>query len=103
MRNYLDTIYTISQYKQDFKKDFPHLAEQAEKAQDVLKYYTGYEFPEKYVIIEVEGYTCVAYMIKSDYPYELAEQIVPFDKNKIYPIQGLITKYLFKQYHLGEL
>ena len=50
------------------------------------------------MIIEVEGYKCVAFVAKTAYHYELAETIVPFDKDRVYPIQGLVTKYLFKRY-----
>lgn len=94
MKNYLDNIYTVSQ----FKNDHPDLAEQAEKARNVLAYFVQSDDQDNYVIIEVEGYKCVAFVAKTDYLYELAETIVPFDKDRVYPIQGLVTKYLFKRY-----
>lgn len=95
MKNYLDNVYTVSQ----FKKDYPDLAEQAEKARNVLAYFVQSDNQDNYVIIEVEGYKCVAFVAKTAYPYELAETIVPFAKDRVYPIQGLVTTYLFKRYH----
>ena len=95
MKNYLDNIYTVLQ----FKNDHPALAEQAEKARNALAYFVQSDDQDNYVIIEVEGYKCVAFVAKTAHPYELAETIVPFDKDRVYPIQGLVTKYLFKRYH----
>ena len=95
MKNYLDNIYTVSQ----FKNDHPALAEQAEKARNVLAYFVQSDDLDNYVIIEVEDYKCVAFVAKTSYPNELAETIVPFDKDRVYPIQGLVTRYLFKRYH----
>lgn len=95
MKNYLDNVYTVSQ----LKKDYPDLAEQAEKARNALAYFVQSDDQDKYVIIEVEGYKCVAFVAQTAYPCELAETIVPFDKDRVYPIQGLVTKYLFKRYH----
>lgn len=95
MKNYLDNIYIISQ----FKNDHPALAEQAEKARNVLAYFVQSDDQDNFVIIEVEGYKCVAFVAKTVHPYELAETIVPFDKDRVYPIQGLVTRYLFKRYH----
>ncbi len=95
MKNYLDNIYTVSQ----FKNDHPALAEQAEKARNALAYFVQSDDQDNYVIIEVEGYKCVAFVAKTAYFNELAETIVPFDKDRVYPIQGLVTKYLFKRYH----
>lgn len=95
MKNYLDNIYTVSQ----FKNDHPDLEEQAEKARNALAYFVQSDDKDNYVIIEVEGYKCMAFVAKTAHPYELAETIVPFDKDRVYPIQGLVTRYLFKRYH----
>ena len=95
MKNYLDDVYTVSQ----FKNDHPALAEQAEKARNAFAYFVQSDDLDNYVIIEVEGYKCVAFVVKTAYPNELAETIVPFDKDRVYPIQGLVTRYLFKRYH----
>ena len=95
MKSYLDEIYTVSA----FKRDNPALAEQAEKA---LQYLKGHCLNSKeitFVIIVVEGYKCVAYLTNEFTPYEVSEMIVPFDKERIYPLQGLVTQYAFKRYN----
>lgn len=94
MKNYLDEIYTVS----EFQRDNPALAEQAERAMQYLKSYCQNSNDVTYVIIEVEGYKCVAYLIDEFRPYLLAEMIAPFDKERIYPLQGLVAQYAFKRY-----
>lgn len=95
MKSYIDEIYTVS----EFKRDNPALAEQAEKALEYLKGYCPNSEESTFVIIEVEGYKCVAYLADEFAPYELAETIAPFDKERIYPLQGLVTEYAFKRYN----
>lgn len=95
MKNYLDEIYTVS----EFQRDHPALAEKAER---VLNYLKGYCLGSKdatFVIIEVEGYKCVAYLTDEFSPYTLGEMIAPFDKDRIYPLQGLVTQFAFKRYN----
>ena len=92
MKNYLDEIYTVS----EFKHDNPALAEQAERAMQYLKGHCPDD--ALFVVIEVEGYKCVAYLIDEFSPYLLAEMLAPFDKERIYPLQGLVTQYAFKRY-----
>lgn len=92
MKNYLDEIYTVS----EFKRDNPALAEQAERAMQYLKGYCPDD--AVFVVIEVEGYKCVAYFIDEFSPFVLGNHIAPFDKERIYPLQGLITQYAFKRY-----
>lgn len=93
MKNYLDEIYTVS----EFKRDNSALAEQAEKALEYLKGYCPNSEESTFVVIEVEGYKCVACLADEFAPYELAETIAPFDKDRIYPLQGLVTGYAFKR------
>lgn len=95
MKNYIDEIYTVEQFKQDN----PALAEQAEQAKDYLKGYCQNSNDVTYVIIEVEGYKCIAYLIDEFAPYVLSDMIAPFDKERIYPLQELVTQYAFKRYH----
>lgn len=92
MKNYLDEIYTVS----EFKRDNPALAEQAERATQYLKGYCPDD--AVFVVIEVEGYNCVAYLTDEFSPFILGNHIAPFDKERIYPLQGLITQYAFKRY-----
>ena len=92
MKNYLDEIYTVS----EFKRDNPALAEQAERAMQYLKAYCPDD--AVFVVIEVEGYNCVAYLTDEFSPFVLGNHIAPFDKERIYPLQGLISQYAFKRY-----
>ena len=94
MKNYLDKIYTVP----EFKRDNPALAEQAERALQYLKGYCQSNEDATFVVIEVEGYHCIAYLTDEFSPYTLGEMIAPFDKDRIYPLQGLITQYAFKRY-----
>lgn len=94
MKSYLDEIYTVS----EFQRDNPAFANQAEKALQYLKGYCLNSEGTIFVVIEVENYNCVAYLADEFAPYTLAEMIAPFDKDRIYPVQGLITKYAFKRY-----
>lgn len=95
MKSYLDEICTVS----EFKRDNPALAEQAERALEYLKGFCPNSEESTFVVIEVEGYKCVAYLTDKFAPYELAETIAPFDKEHIYPLQGLVTEYAFKRYN----
>lgn len=48
-------------------------------------------------VIEVEGYKCIAHIkCVGICPEEFDEIIFPFDKDRIYPMQGLELKYNFK-------
>ena len=91
MKNYLDEIYTLS----EFKRDNTALAEKAEQALQYLKGY--YPNGSEFVVIEVEGYNCVACLCDEFYPYEPGKTIAPFDEKQIYPVQGLVTKYAFQR------
>ena len=94
MNNYLDEIYTVEQFKQDN----PALAGQADKALHYLKEHINHREDITFVVIEVEGYKCVAYVTDDFSPYVLGEYIAPFDDDRIYPLQGLTTNYAFKRY-----
>ena len=95
MKNYLDEIYIVS----EFQRDHPALAENAERALNYLKGYCPGSEGATFVIIEVEGYKCVAYLTDEFSPYTLGEMIAPFDKDRIYPLQGLVTQFAFKRYN----
>lgn len=94
MKNYIDEIYTVS----EFKRDNPELSKQAEKALQYLKGYCPNSEDAAFVVIEVEGYHCIAYLTDKFAPYTLGTTIAPFDKDRIYPLQGLVTNYAFKRY-----
>ena len=94
MKNYLDEIYTVS----EFQRDHPALAEKAERAMQYLKGNCPNSKDSTFVIIEVEGYKCVAFLLDDFFPYTLGEMIAPFDKDRIYPLQELVTQFAFKRY-----
>ncbi len=94
MKNYLDEIYTVS----EFRRDNPALAEQAEKALHYLKGRYPNSHNDNFVVIEVEGYNCIACLTDEFSPYVLGKHIAPFDKDRIYPLQGLVTVYAFQRY-----
>lgn len=94
MKNYIDEIYSVS----EFMRDNPAFAEQAEKAVHYLKGYCPNSQDATFVVIKVENYNCIAYLTDEFASYTLGTTIAPFDKDRIYPIQGLITKYAFKRY-----
>lgn len=93
MKNYLDEIYTLS----EFKRDNPTLAEKAEQALQYLKGHCPNSEDATFVVIEVESYNCVACLCDDFSPYVLGTTIAPFDGNQIYPVQGLTTKYAFQR------
>lgn len=94
MRNYIDEIYTVS----EFQRDNPALAEKVERARNYLISYCPNSKDATFIVIEVEGYKCVAFLLDDFSPYTLSDMIAPFDENKIYPLQGLVTQYAFKRY-----
>ena len=58
MKNYIDEIYTVS----EFKRDNPELSNQAEKALQYLKGHCPNSEDAIFVVIEVESYHCIAYL-----------------------------------------
>lgn len=94
MKNYLDEAYTVK----EFARCNPALAANAQRAKEYLKEQYPLAPEEDFVVIEVEGYRCVAYLKDEFAPYELANTIAPFDENTIYPRQELVTKYAFRNH-----
>lgn len=94
MENYIDYITTV----EEFKHDCPKFAQQAERAKEYLKERYSQADEDDFIVIEVEGYKCVAVLLDDFAPYRASEIIAPFDENKIYPRQELITKFAFKRY-----
>ncbi len=95
MRSYIDNIYTVK----EFQRDNPALTEQAKRALNYLKGYCPNCEDKTFVVIEVEGYKCVAYLTDEFAPYVLSDMVAPFDRERIYPLQGLVTQYAFRRYH----
>lgn len=74
------------------------------KALENAKCHYNDDFTLNYTVITVEGYSCIAhYKIDSHCKtettadLELDEIIFPFDKERLYPIQGLQLEYSFKR------
>lgn len=74
------------------------------KALDYAKSHYNDNFTLNYTVINVEGYKCIAHYkvdahCKTDTnaDLELDEIIYPFDKERLYPIQGLQLEYSFKR------
>lgn len=53
---------------------------------------------EDFIIITVEGFSCVALITNEFQPYEICTRVFPFDENRIYPMQEIETKVQFKIY-----
>ncbi|MCM1532367.1 MAG: hypothetical protein NC114_08870 [Ruminococcus flavefaciens] len=98
MENYLDNYIDAVTTVEEFKHGYPELAEQAEKAKEYLKGRYPNADEKDFIVINVESYNCIAAIVEDGIPYTLDEIIAPFDKNTIYPIQGLVTKFAFKRY-----
>ena len=94
MGNYIDEITTV----EEFKRECPELAEMADRAKRHLvgEYMQADE--DDFIVIEVEGYKCVAVKLDNFLPYTVGETIAPFDKDRIYPLQELVTEFAFKRF-----
>ena len=51
---------------------------------------------DDFIIIIVEGYNCITIITNEWQPIEIAEEVVPFDENKVYPLQGIKQEVSFK-------
>ena len=52
--------------------------------------------PDDFVIIIVEGYNCITVITDERAPKEIADEVVPFDDKKVYPLQGIKQEVTFK-------
>ena len=52
------------------------------------EHFDDFDF-ENYIIINVEGYSCIAHITDHFTPIEISRDIFPFDKENVYPMQGL--------------
>lgn len=94
LNNYIEAITTIK----EFKHDYPKLAEQAQRAKEYLEGHYPNADEDDFIVIEVESYKCVAVITDNFLPYTVGEHIAPFDENRIYPLQGLVTVFAFKRH-----
>ena len=53
---------------------------------------------DDFIVIRVEGYYCIAFITDEFSPIEVSEKVVPFDSEKVYPLQCLEQKIYFKRF-----
>lgn len=58
-------------------------------------YFGGDKTAEDFIVIKVEDYSCVALVTDDFTPIEIAEQIFPYDAERVYPMQGVCIKPQF--------
>ena len=93
MTNYIEEIKTVDGFAAEASTK---LKEKALAAKDYLKGRYQNVNDNDFVVIEVEGYHCIA-LIKAK-PCILDDIIAPFDEQSLYPLQELVTQYAFKIY-----
>ena len=54
---------------------------------------------DDFIIINVEGFPCVALVTNEWQPLEICERVFPFDSERIYPMQEIEAKIYFKTFH----
>ena len=54
---------------------------------------------ENFIVIRVENYDCVAYVIDEFNPISISRDIFPFDSERVYPMQGLKIEPRFMTFH----
>lgn len=85
MKNYLEELYPVTQ----FMHECTSLAENARHALDTRKSFYPNGEDEAFVVIEVERYHCIAYLIDSFSPYVLAETITRSTRIVSIPFKNL--------------
>ena len=50
---------------------------------------------DDFIVIRVEGYSCIALITNEFTPIEVHEHIFPYDAKRIYPMQGLCIRPQF--------
>lgn len=57
----------------------------------------GWEKEEdEFIVINVEGYSCIALVTSEWSPIEICDRVFPFDRDRIYPMQEIEQKIYFK-------
>lgn len=54
---------------------------------------------DEFIVINVEGYSCIALVTSEWSPIEICDRVFPFDRDRIYPMQEIEQKIYFKVYH----
>ena len=53
---------------------------------------------DDFIVIRVESFYCIAFITDEFTPIEVSEKVVPFDSEKVYPLQCLEQKVYFKRF-----
>lgn len=53
---------------------------------------------DDFIVINIEGVPCVALVTNEWQPLEICERVFPFDSQRIYPMQEIEQKIVFKRY-----
>lgn len=95
MTNYIEEIKTVERFAAEAS---PKLKEKVLAAKDYLKGRYQNVNENDFVVIEVEGYNCIALIKTKAKPCISDDIIAPFDEQSLYPLQELVTQYAFKVY-----
>ena len=63
--------------------------ENLKRAYEKAKEHFNSDNHENFIVIKVEDYDCVAYVIDEFTPISISRDIFPFDAERVYPMQGL--------------
>ena len=89
-RKFRTEFYTVKEEYQDVLR---------EALRNLRLIYNGLKDPGDVIIIEVEGYDCLAYISDNYLPCEIYNTVVPFsyEEKKVFPEQDIIQEFCFKR------
>ena len=73
--------------------------ENLKRAYEKAKEHFNSDNHENFIVIRVENYDCVAYVIDEFNPISISRDIFPFDAERVYPMQGLKIEPRFMTFH----
>ena len=76
-------------------KENEHLQRSIDKAMEHFNRYDNDDF----IVIRVEGYSCVALVTNDFTPIEVHQDIFPYDSEQTFPMQGLKIEARFMTFH----
>lgn len=74
------------------------LVEQCKKAMEYAGIYQQTQYEDYVVLTNIEGYFCIARITNEWTPLEISDEVYPFDKERIYPMQRIEKVYQFKRF-----
>ena len=72
-------------------------AENMDKAYKIAKNRFGGDAMD-YVVIKVEGYECIAKVLNRFNQIEITREVIPFNREKVYPLQAIKIEARFWTY-----